>query len=267
MSQDACLLVLGHNDWSACSIDVIRVDPSVGTRPEEASRSAYRDGGVSLGDGPHGFVGVCPGRHVVETSLGDEVVRGVVALYPREAMCLRLDRAGRAWVPYEKAECDAILRRVTDGTLELLHYASTVADGVIRAGRARTQGALEACMMHMKAAHQHIVAGEDAKAVGQTQLASGVLFGASIPSFGPLTTFIGFHSFDLLAKGKVREAWLLLQAGLVLLPKNPTLLATLGEIQIGAGATDDGRANLERALAREAGLDPRLTTRVRGLLG
>lgn len=270
VGPDACLLALGHVDWSACVIDGIRVEapstsPNGGTTGP--SQGGYRGSADLLGRGPHGLVGVPAGRHVIETRTGDRVSRTSVAIYPREALCLRCDPSSGAWAPYEKAECDAIVARVADGSAELLHYATSVADPLLRARRARTSAeAGQECMQHVKQTLAHILAGDEAKAAGSAMLAGGALLGAPIPSFEPVTTFVGFNAFELIGRNEPRKAWLLLQAGLSILPENPTLLAILGEIQISAGARDDGRLNLERALAREAGLDPRMTERTRALL-
>jgi hypothetical protein len=121
-------------------------------------------------------------------------------------------------------------------------------------------------MQHAKQVLAHILAGDDQKAASAALLAGGALIGAPIPSFESFTTFVGGNAFELVGQKEPRKAWLLLQAGLSILPDNPTLLAVLGEIQIAAGAKDEGRLNLERALAREAGLDPRMTERTRALL-
>jgi hypothetical protein len=122
-------------------------------------------------------------------------------------------------------------------------------------------------MSHLSDALGAIRAGQQQRAVDATMRAGAALVGAPLLSFEPITSFIGFQAFDLHSKGHPREAWLMLQAGLSVLPDDPTLLAVLGEIQLREGGTDEGVANLTRALAREAALDERLRARVRGLLG
>ncbi len=265
---DACLVVLGHNDWSACTVDGVRVEvPPQPAAPPQASGGGYRDRPNHLGPGPHGLLGVCPGRHLVETRVDDAVVTLSFTTYPREALFFRLDAGARAWTPYEKQQGESILAELGQGLLGLVNYNEQVAMPQIRSMRNKTRDeAMKLALRHTAEALTHVLDGQDARAVEQARLAATALVGAPVSSFEPLTTLVGFHAYEALGKGLAREAWMFLQAGLAILPDDPTLLASLGELQLNAGALDQGAENLERALAREVGLDARLVTRCRELL-
>ena len=81
------------------------------------------------------------------------------------------------------------------------------------------------------------------------------------------TKVVGYHAFELASQDKMKEAWLLLQGALAVLPEDPTVLAILGELQIRSGAKDAGKSTLTRAIAREAGLEPTMKARVTALVG
>ena len=70
-----------------------------------------------------------------------------------------------------------------------------------------------------------------------------------------------------MGKGKNTEARIVLRAGLMILPEDPTLLAALGELAMREGDATLGRDVLTRALARDAGLDERMKARARELVG
>jgi len=266
VGPDAALLVVGHNAWADCSIDGVRV---LGAAPPAASPApaGYRAAADDLGPGPHGFLGVPPGRHVIEARCDGRLAFGAIAAHPREAVFVRLDREAGTFVPYERAAENAILHRFESGALHLLHFTTAVAEGLVRDGRARTpHEAMNGCMPALRAVVAHLAAGDTDKAVGQAKVAAGALLGAALPTFEPITSFVGFHVFDLKSKGKAREAWLLANAGLSILPENPTLRAILGELELEAGNRDAAFVHLEAAVAREAGLDPRMMARARELL-
>ncbi len=261
---DACLLALTGNDWSTCYVDGVAVG---GATTAAASAGGYRDPADPFGAPPHGFVGVSAGRHAVSVSLQGRLVATTIALHPREAMFLRLDREAGVWSRHEDAHGHEMLARYGRGELVLMNYLSTVVMPLVRAGSGKTaQEAMNECTPFLRALLAAVKTGDQARAVAVARQAGNVLVGAALASFEPITSFIGFHAFELVGAGKPKEAWLLLQAGLSILPENPTLLATLGEIQIGAGGVEEGRENLRRALAREAGLDSRLRDRVHQLM-
>ncbi len=58
----------------------------------------------------------------------------------------------------------------------------------------------------------------------------------------------------------------MLEAGLAVLPDDPTLLASRGELALAAGDAADARVHLERALSRGAGLDARVEARAKQLM-
>ncbi len=266
VGPEAALLVIGHNEWGDCAVDGVRV---VGAGPADPAPApaGYRAAADDLGPGPHGFVGVCPGRHVIEARYQGRLAYGAVAVHPRVAVFVRLDREAGAFVPYERAAEPGILHRFESGGLNLLHFASAVGSSLMREGRARTTAeVMNAVTPALRALVAHVRAGEVDKSVAQAKLAAGALLGGPVPTFEPITTFLGFHVFDLKTKGKAREAWLLANAGLSILPENPTLLAILGELELETGDRDAAFAHLEAAVGREAGLDPRMMARARELL-
>jgi hypothetical protein len=265
----AGLVILGENDWTEHEIDHVRVGGTL-PAPPGATRNdqGYRATPDVLGPGPHGFLAVCPGRHGISTVIGGRRITNTFTLYPAEAVLLRLDRAAGAWGSYDAGETELILGRFSRGELALHDYNDTVAAPRVKAQVIKSsQEAVHDCLSHLSNALGAIRAGQDQRAVDATQRAGAALVGAPLLSFEPITTFIGFNAFELIGKGLKREAWVLLQAGLSVLPDDPTLLAVLGEIQLNEGGTREGVANLERALRRETLLDARLRARVRDLLG
>ena len=259
----ASLVVLGHNDWTECWMDGVRVQAEA---TEGQKAGGYREASDVLGPGPHGFLGVCPGRHTVATRVGDGWAKASFTLFPREALCLRLDRDTRVFDTYEKAHADAILARLGTGALNLVHYTSSVALPLAQGYRAKGyREGVGQCLLHVKAMAAAALALDEVRAFGCAKEAADALHGTPAPSFEPVTSAVGFQAFELMGKGKTGEARLLLRAGLVVLPEDPTLLAVLGELCLGAGELE-GRAMLERALAREAGLDDRMKTRAKELL-
>ncbi len=260
----ASLVVLGENVWDECWIDGIQVHVHTTT----SGPSGYRDSDDVLGPGPHGLLGVFPGRHTVATRLGDAWAEAAFTLFPREALCLRLDREARVFDPYDKPRSEAILARLGTDRLKLVHYSTSVAEPLLRGYRAKGGAeALGQAGLHIRAMIRAASAGEEGRALGCAREASDALYAAPIPSFEPLTSAIGFAAFELMAKGKRAEARVALRAGLMVLPEDPTLLSVLGELALQDGETDVGRGMLERALVREAGLDERMKSRVRELLG
>jgi hypothetical protein len=272
---DACtgpsagLVVLGANDWTAFEMDHVQVDGKLESPPAAAKNDqGYRAAPDVLGPGPHGFLAVCPGRHLVKATVGGRAISTAFTLYPAEAVILRLDRAAATWSRYDAGEMEGILGRFSRGELGLHDYNATVAAARVKAQVIRSaHEALTDCASHLKDTLAALRAGQEQRAVDATLRAGASLIGAPLLSFEPITSFIGFHAFDLLGKGRAKEAWLLIQSGLNVLPDDPTLLAVLGEIQLRNGGNEEGRANLTRALGREAALDERLRARVRELLG
>jgi hypothetical protein len=260
-----CLLIVGNNDWSACAVDGIPIQLPPSRSPVEAT-STYRDQADVLGPPPHGLLAVCPGRHVLAIQWRGRTVTTTVALYPREAYFLKFDADAGAFVRYERSEEQAIMRRASTGDLTLADYSQFVAMARVRAMSAKgSWQALPQCLAELEAVRQAIVSNQTDVAVRQAQRAGAIITGVALASFEPITTFVGFHVFEL-AKDNPKAAWTMLQAGLAILPDNPTLLAVQGELQLRAGAREAGVVNLERALARSDGLDPALHDRVKALL-
>jgi len=260
----ASLVVLGNNDWSDCWVDGVRVQPEA---TEGQKAGGYRQASDLLGPGPHGLLGVYPGRHTVATRLDGSWVEASFMLFPREALCLRLDRDGRVFDTYEKAHAEAILARLGTGALELVHYSTTVAVPLVQAYRAKSsREGTGQCLLHVKAMVAAALTRDEARTFGCAKEAAAALHGTPLPSFEPITSAIGFQAFELISKGNSDSARLLLRAGLLVLPEDPTLLAVLGELCLGTGAREEGRGLLERALARETGLDERMNARAKELL-
>jgi hypothetical protein len=260
-----CLVYLGDGDWTDLSLDGARIDAT--SKPPAAAAAGYRNAASIVGPGPHGFYAVSPGRHSLRATVGPRRVAKSFVVYPGEAFLLRLDRAALAWASLDPSDEKAILDRALEGELALFSYHETVAGPWVQSGRALgAQATLERVAAQLGGVLQAILARDTARATQLVEQASAQLDGAPLPSLAPITTFVGFNVFDLAGKGKAEEAWTLLQAGLALLPDDVTLLALLGETQLRAGNVAEGRAQLTRALAREAGLDDTWKTRARALL-
>ena len=265
--QTGCLLVLGENDWAHTEIDHVRLSNIATAGAGSSSGGGYRETADPLGPGPHGFVAVCPGRHVIRTVVGGRAVDADVVLFPGEAVFRRLDRAARTWTTYDATMQQHFLTRLAAQQLVLLHYFEQVAEPRIKAMVGKSEHeALRGSDALVRSALNAIVAGDQHTAMQRVAAATKLLVGAPVRSFAAITSFIGYTAFELYGQGRVNEAWLLLQAGLAILPEEPALLAVLGEIQLSSGATDEGKATLQRALDRGLGLDARIQARVNGLL-
>jgi len=260
----ASLVVLGENVWDECWVDGVRVH----VHTTEAGPAGYRESVEVLGPGPHGLLGVYPGRHTVATRVGEAWAETAFTVFPREALCLRLDRVARVFDPYDKPRAEAILARLGTDALKLVHYSTSVAEPLLRGYRAKAFGeAVGQALLHVRAMIAAATKGEEGRAIGCAREAADALYATPMPTFEPLTTPIGFAAFDLLAKGKSVEARVVLRCGLMVLPEDPTLLAVLGELAVQDGEVAVGHAMLERALAREVGLDDRVKARAREVLG
>lgn len=259
-----CLLILGSNDWSNCAIDGI---PITVPRTEAAATTTYRDSVDVLGPAPHGLLAMCPGRHVIVVRAGGRTVTTAITLHPREAYFLQLDPEAGTFARYEPSEEEAIMRRVSTGDVTLLDYSQFVAIPRLNQLLAKPSwDVIPACVNEINSLITSILSNQTSQAIHQAQRAGAMLTGVPLASFEPFTTRIGFVVFELVAKSQLKEAWTLLQAGLAVLPNNPTLLAVQGELQLKAGAEAEGIANLRLALARADGLDVALRDRVKALL-
>jgi hypothetical protein len=261
-----CLLVLVDNAWASTEIDHVRMD-GVATTANASAAGGYRETADPVGAGPHGLVAVCPGRHAIRTALDDRSVDTDVTLFPGEAVFRRLDRESGTWVPYDLSTQEQMLERVRAGQLSLLNYWEHVGEPRMKAmvGKSAAEALYEA-MTHLRATLEAIVRGNQSRAMQHVTQAGRALVGAPVISFQPITSFIGWHAFDLVGKDMPHEAWLLIQAGLAILPDDPTITAALGEIQLRSGSSSEGKATLRRALDRQGGLDPVLGARLRELL-
>lgn len=259
-----CLLVLGDNDWASTEIDHVRLS---GVASAASPAGGYRETQDPLGPGPHGLLAVCPGRHTVRTTVGGRPVDAHLTLFPGEAAFRRLDRASGTWTTYDPSEQEKILERLTAKQLVLLHYFQHVAEPRIKAvvGKLADE-ALREAMPVLRATFDAIVRADQAGAMKRVTAISKLLVGVPIPSFAPITAYIGFNAFALFDHGHHYEAWLLLQAGLAILPDDPTLLVALGELQLREGKTDEAHTALRRALDRQVGLEPAAKARALELL-
>jgi hypothetical protein len=260
---DACLVVLGDNDWNNCWFDGVRLAAD-GVAAPAAPQGGYRSAAQEFGPGPHGLAAVCAGRHVITTDVGGKRAVLHLTLHPQEACFFRLDGSG-AFCQYEPSQEQALVARLNE--LSFVSYAETVARRRIAGMLAKSAAeATNECLRELQGLLPAVVA-RDAKTVQErTARAVDAIVGAPLASFERITTFVGFHAFDLLGKNKGEEAWSLVSAGLRVLPENPTLLGISGELLLRAGDRERGVQDLQKALAREAGMDAKLRDRVRGLL-
>jgi hypothetical protein len=267
-NERACLVVLADNDWNDCTFDGVRLFHLRGRSSLSLEAGGYRgNGGGAQGQGPHGFVGVFPGRHVVTTVCNGYAATMTMALHPGEAYCLRLNHARAEWTICPRGETERIVDLFSKNELPLLPYNQTIATPLLQREAPRTvKGALDGCLGQLKQVRASILANNRGGTLHHTTLAGNALLGVPLENYAPITAYVGFEAFELAGKGKLREAWELLQAGLYVLPDNPTLLSALGQFQLGVGEKEHGRAALRRALEREAGLDADLRARTETLL-
>ena len=252
----ACLVYLGANSWNGFAIDGVLVD-----RPEsaqDARPAGYREPAHRIGRGPHGFFGVCAGRHVVRARVDAALVKTAFLAYPREAVLLELDPVAGAWAQLDEADSREVVARYTAGDLGLLDYhawvgARRLGDGVAKHGAAALAEA-HALATEALAAAAHGRTADVARLAGS---AGAALDGVPLASFDAITGAFGFTAFELMGRGDLAGAARAIDVGLVILPDDATLLAVAGEIALRAGDIDDARARLELAVARgEVGLDP-----------
>jgi hypothetical protein len=177
------------------------------------------------------------------------------------------DRVG-AYVGFEAADEARIFERIAASDLPLASYLEHVATPRMQALLTTTA---TLALVESERAVQRLVtaaaANATASATRAVREAVAALVGIPITSFSRLTQLIGFHAFELASQGKAPEAWTLLQGGLAILPDDPTLLTTLGELQVRAGAREAGKLTLTSALAREGGLEAVTRERLVQLLG
>lgn len=266
-NERACLVVLADNDWDDCSFDGVRISHLRGRSSLPLEASGYRGPAGGTSRGPHGFVGVFPGRHVVTTVCNGYAATVTMALHPGEAYCLRLNHERAEWRVCPRGETEQIVDLFSKNELPLVPYTQVVATPLVQREAPRTvKGALDGCINQLKGVRSALLTQQPGGVLHHTTLAGNALLGVPLESYAPITAFVGFEAFELAGKGKLREAWELLQAGLYVLPDNPTLLAALGQFQLGVGEKEHGRAALRRALEREAGLDADLRARTEALL-
>lgn len=261
---NSCLWMVGGLDWSACSIDDVPVllPPSAQLPP-----TGYREGADVLGPGPHGLLAVCPGRHTITVRTTRRTISSAITLFPREAFFQRFDAEAGAFARYEPSDEAAIWRRVNAGDVTLLEYSQHIAANRISRGLPKPSwDAIAACKRELEVVKNAVLGNQLDVAANQARRAAIMLDGVPVASFEPITTFVGFHVFELVNRQEHTRAWTLLQAGFTVLPDNPTLLAVQGELQLKAGATEIGTANLQKALVRVDGLDAALADRVKALL-
>jgi hypothetical protein len=267
-NERACLVVLADNDWDDCVFDGVRISHLRGRTLLPLEAGGYRGASVGATNrGPHGFVGVFPGRHVVTTVCNGYAATMTMALHPGEAYCLRLNHGRAEWNICPRSETEQIVDLFSKNELPLLPYTQMIAAPLLQREAPRTvKGALDGCLGQLKQVRAAILANNPGGAIHHTTLAGNALLGVPLENYAPVTAYLGFEAFELAGKGKLRQAWELLQAGLYVLPDNPTLLSALGQFQVGVGEKEHGRAALRRALEREAGLDADLRARTEALL-
>lgn len=266
---DACVVVLAGASWGTTELDMVRLrDLADAELLAERPRSPYREAdGLSLGAGTQGFFAVPPGRHRVRTTAGGRTVETDFVTLPREGVFRRWDARVEAYVGFEAADEARIVQRLAAKDLPLASYLEHV--GLPRMQALLTTTATLALVEAERAVHRLVAAAaanDTASATKAVREAVAALVGIPIPSFTRLTQLVGFHAFELASEGKASEAWTLLQGGLAILPDDPTLLTTLGELQVRAGAREAGKATLTSALAREAGLEAATKERLVQLL-
>jgi hypothetical protein len=253
--EGACLVYLGANSWDGFAIDGVLIDRP--QAPRDAPPAGYREPARRVGAGPHGFFGVCAGRHVVRARVGAALVKTAFLAYPGEAVLLELDPVAGAWAQLDEADSREVVARYAAGDLGLLDYHAWVAERRLADGLAkRSQKALLDAHALAIAALEAAERGRVAEVARLAGSAGAALDGVPLASFGAITSAFGFIAFELLAHGDVARAARAIDVALTILPDDATLLAVSGEIALRADQPGDARARLELAVARGAvGLD------------
>lgn len=272
---EACGIVLLDAPWAAVEVDLVRMTDLAemalaemalaGQAPPRKAPDREAEG-VVLGDGPHGFHAAPPGRHRIRTNVAGKTSDADFVTLPSEVVFFRWDAGGSCFLQVDAALEAKLGERLLAGDLPLVSYLERVGTPRMQA-LVTTTGplALAASERALRAACERILSGNTKAAARDVEAAVAALVGIPVASFAPLTRFVASTAFELASNGKLQEAWLLLQAALVVLPEDPTVFLVLAELQLRAGAKDAARITLERAGSREAGLEAAMKPRLAAL--
>jgi hypothetical protein len=262
------------NDWAHCEIDAVRMaDLDAGALGGPTGASSASGGGSPYRGGQAnqlmGCYNVCAGRHVVSATPGGRGAPAVLPflLYPGEQLVRRLDREARAWVRVDADEEARLREQVSAHALLLADYFSAVA-------RPRTRAGLSSFGVDVAAVGNEvwklIIRIDDGAPVPQTAAIArelaGKMVGVPMAAFEDITKMVGRAAWDRFAAGKLDDAWLVANLGLLVLPEEPTLLALLGTLEAKQGKPANARTSLTLALGRAKYLDPYWATQATALL-
>jgi hypothetical protein len=277
---DACLLVIGGPPLANLALDGIplgHAQPATGTlRGGGGSDSPYRGGQASTLNthGEHAFVAVCPGLHRLSALVAGQEFHNWFTLMPHEARSFVFDLHASAWRVEDASEEKATCERALAGPL--FDYNAYVAGRRVQHTNSLTsREAVQAAEKWTKTMADAITKFVPDKAFEVAAAARNSLVGVPMPTFASTTDQLGFHAFELHDRGRTSDAVRLIDAGLVMLPDAPTLLAVGGELRGIAQNSRDmrelpmarvAREMIERALRRDGGLAPQIRERAARLL-
>jgi len=211
-------LILLDNDWERCEIDGIQVMP---VRPA-----------VEIEEPSFGFDHVCPGRHLVQTTLPMGVATLDVLLHPGDMLAFRLNDEMAAWDPVTPEERILLIEGINHEQLEFYNYFDRVADFRVRSGLAlpseRTFDDVSARVAWIAI---RLEAGESSSRIAnEVRHLAGALVGLPLPRFAALGRQIAAKAYDCAAAGKHDIAELITRVGLALFPGESSLLACLARL-------------------------------------
>ena len=227
-------LILLDNDWERCEMDGVRV---VLNRLPGAT------------DEPLGIDHVCPGRHIVRTTLSSGVATLDTLLYPGDMLAFRLDEERAAWEAVDDEERALLVEAINQGQIDFYDYFERVATPRLAAGLARPrEESLGAVGRGVMALIARLDGGEEpSRLAPDVHRFAAALLGLPIPSFDPIAKPIATMAWERASAGRRDLAEFITHLGLALLPGEPSLLACLARL-----AAEDGRWDEALALAAQA---------------
>jgi hypothetical protein len=215
-------VVLCDNDWGACELDGVRLDRyELDAELEEGEVSAQA------------IRGVCAGRHSITTRLGAKTAHLAFLMKPGQLLLRQLDRGSASFVA-----CDAEMEEEARAALASKELAAISYYRAVARARLNARAVVGTWELFPRVGAEiaklvgRVDAGEDAAALSASvqKIAQG-LVGAPLVDTQPLASLFGAAAWQRAAAGKLQEAWLVTNAGLVILPDEPSLLELLGKFR------------------------------------
>jgi hypothetical protein len=228
-------LVLLDNDWEQCVIDAVEMAEDI--LPGQM-RPIW-----------HGVDHICPGRHLVTTTVASGVAVLDTLVYPGELVAYRLDYGRAVWGRITGGEAEGLARSINGGKVRFQDYFARVARPRIAAYAARRR---EEVLVSVGAAFVDLVgrldAGESPATVAPDATTMGrALVGLPLESFGRIAEPVGAIAWARASAGRLDLARLVVQLGLAWLPGESSLLAILAGFAAEEGNWDEALSVAKQA--------------------